>query len=156
MRRALPALPVEGGCVCGAVRYRLSGRPRTLYACYCHDCQRFSGGAHSMSMPVAAADVTLLAGETARYDKTADSGRIVAVHFCARCATRLWHAPSRSPDVLNLKPGTLDDTSWIVPVAHVWTASRQAGAAIPAGALSYEGQQPDHAAMEAAFEAAFS
>lgn len=156
MRRALPAFPVEGGCVCGAVRYRLSGRPRTLYACYCHDCQRFSGGAHSMSMPVAAADVTLLAGETARYDKTADSGRIVAVHFCARCATRLWHAPSRSPDVLNLKPGTLDDTSWIVPVAHVWTASRQAGAAIPAGALSYEGQQPDHAAMEAAFEAAFS
>lgn len=156
MRRALPAFPVEGGCVCGAVRYRLSGRPRTLYACYCHDCQRFSGGAHSMSMPVAAADVTLLAGETARYDKTADSGRIVAVHFCARCATRLWHAPSRSPDVLNLKPGTLDDTSWIVPVAHVWTASRQAGAAIPAGALSYEGQPPDHAAMEAAFEAAFS
>ena len=156
MRRALPAFPVEGGCVCGAVRYRLSGRPRTLYACYCHDCQRFSGGAHSMSMPVAAADVTLLAGETARYDKTADSGRIVAVHFCARCATRLWHAPSRSPDVLNLKPGTLDDTSWIVPVAHVWTASRQAGAAIPAGALSYEGQPPDHAAMEAAFAAAFS
>ena len=52
MRRALPAFPVEGGCVCGAVRYRLSGRPRTLYACYCHDCQRFSGGAHSMSMPV--------------------------------------------------------------------------------------------------------
>ena len=155
MRRALPALPVEGGCVCGAVRYRLSGRPRTLYACYCHDCQRFAGGAHSMSMPVAAADVTLLAGETARYDKTADSGRIVAVHFCARCATRLWHAPSRSPDVLNLKPGTLDDTSWIVPVAHVWTASRQAGVAIPAGALSYEGQPPDHAAMEAAFAAAF-
>ena len=50
----LPAFPVEGGCQCGAVRYRLKAAPLGVYACHCKDCQRFSGTTHTLSMVVKA------------------------------------------------------------------------------------------------------
>ena len=65
-RMALPEFPVEGGCQCGAVRYRLKASPLTVYNCHCKDCQRFSGGACSISMIVRNEDFEALPGQTVR------------------------------------------------------------------------------------------
>lgn len=155
MHLQLPAFPLTGGCICGAVRYRVGALPLSLYACHCTDCQHLSGGTSSMSMPMRAADLTI-AGDLAAYAKPAASGRTVTIRFCPVCSTRIMHVPAHSPDLVNLKPGTLDDTSWLVPIAHVWTASRPAGVALPDGVLSYPGQPPDRAALYAAFAAAIA
>ena len=70
---ALPKFPVEGGCQCGAVRYRLKASPLTVYNCHCKDCQRFSGAACSISMIVRNENFEVLSGQTVRYDRKAAS-----------------------------------------------------------------------------------
>ncbi len=122
---SLPAFPVGGGCVCGAVRYRVHAPPLSVYACHCKDCQRFSGGPFSVAMAIHLADFSLDRGEPARLAKPADSGRVVGVRFCRDCGTRLWHEPAHSPHLVNIAAGTLDDCSWARPAAEVW-ASRKA------------------------------
>src|SRR5262249_37087855 len=120
----LPTFPVEGGCQCRAVRYRISAPPLSVYNCYCRDCQRASGGTHTMSSPTRADPAPLLHGEPPPFDKPADSGRIVRMLGCARCGTKVWNEPLSAPALLVLKPGTLDDMSWAVPVGGIWTAKR--------------------------------
>ena len=64
----LPQFPVEGGCQCGAVRYRLLGAPLTAYLCHCKDCQRLGGSAFSLSMPVAREHIELVSGTPFAYE----------------------------------------------------------------------------------------
>ena len=140
MKVCCPAFPIEGGCVCGAIRYRLNAAPLSLSACHCKRCQSYSGGAYSMSMPALRKDFEILQGVATEYNEPADSGRTLAVFFCAKCGTRVWHAPAHSPDQINIKPGTLDDTSWIAPVAHLWTSRMQPGTRLEDDAVCIEGQ----------------
>jgi hypothetical protein len=152
----LPEFPVEGGCQCGAVRYRMTGAPLTVYNCHCKDCQRFSGGTHAMSMIVARDHIETLAGELATYDKTADSGRVARMHACAACGTKMWNEPLASPALLVLKPGTLDDMGWAAPVGNIWTASRAPWVPIDGGLVNFEGQPPDRQPLYDAFARAIA
>ncbi|MEQ8599474.1 MAG: GFA family protein [Devosia sp.] len=122
---ALPEFPVEGGCSCGAVRYRLKASPLTVYNCHCKDCQRYSGAAWSMSMIVKDQDFHVLAGETERYDRTADSGNVIAMHFCAKCHNWLWNVPPAG-GIKVVRAGSLDDLDWAAPVGNIWTDSKAA------------------------------
>lgn len=122
-RIALPSFPVEGGCQCGAVRYRITASPLAVYNCHCRDCQRHSGATHSMSMPIVREHFEHLGGQVTAFDKAADSGRTVRILGCAICGTKVWNEPLASPGMLVVKPGTLDDPSWAVPVGNIWTAS---------------------------------
>ncbi len=140
MKLIVPEFPQQGGCVCGAVRYCLTAAPLSLYACHCKRCQSYSGGAYSMSMPVLRQHFDLLQGTPKEFRDQADSGRTVSVFFCEHCGTRIWHAPAHSPDQINIKPGTLDNTTWIAPVAHLWTCRMQPGTRVQEGALCIEGQ----------------
>ena len=120
----MPA-PYHGGCLCGAIRYRLSDEPLTLYACHCTDCQRSSGSAFGLSMIVSRTALDLFQGELQRYAVTMRDGRQKHGTFCGTCATRLWGEPVKFPQVVNIEPGTLDDTSWLRPGCHVWTQHAQ-------------------------------
>src|SRR4051812_26228177 len=124
MKIALPAFPVEGGCLCGRVRYTLTAAPLAVYNCHCTDCRRSSGASFTMSMPVKRTDITLLRGELQSYDKPAQSGRVVRMLGCSHCGIRVWNEPLSFPDLRMLKPGTLDDMTWAVPIGNIWTASR--------------------------------
>jgi hypothetical protein len=117
----LPRFPVEGGCQCGAVRYRIKGPPLGIYACHCKDCQRFSGTSHTLSMVMNAGDAELIGGSLVGFDKAADSGRTVRMLGCISCGTKIWNEPLASPGLLIVKPGTLDDASWARPVGNIWT-----------------------------------
>jgi hypothetical protein len=117
----LPTLPVEGGCQCRAVRYRIKAAPLAIYVCHCKDCQRSSGAAFSMTMIMNTTDIELISGTLAAFDKAADSGRTVRMHGCAECGTKIWNEPLASPQWINVKPGTLDDSTWARPVGNIWT-----------------------------------
>lgn len=141
---------LEGGCQCGAVRYEVCAAPLALYACHCTDCQRQSSSAFGLSMPVPRAAL-VVTGTTATYTRVNAAGRTVDRHFCPACGTRLYHAPSRNPAIVNLKPGTLDDARWLRPVAHVWTRSAQDGSMLPPDALHYAGQPENFEAIHDAW-----
>jgi hypothetical protein len=135
--------PYAGGCLCGAIRYRLTAEPLTLYACHCTDCQRQSGASFNLSMLVQRPALELLRGEPARYGVDLAGGRRWEGLFCHACSVRLWSEPPKVPQVSTLRPGTLDDTSWLRPVGHIWTRSAQPWVRIPEDTLNYEAQPPD-------------
>lgn len=135
------ALPLTGGCLCGAVRYELRARPYMIYVCHCSDCRRQSGSAFGMSMPSPRAAFAVTVGEPASFKRVMPSGREGAVRFCATCATRVF--ADSSPDVVTIRPGTLDDTSWIKPSAQNWTSSALEWACLD-DVLSFEGNPPTY------------
>ena len=139
----LPDFPLEGGCQCGAVRYRLTGAPLAVYNCHCKDCQRFSGAGWAMSMPIARERVELLAGDLDAYDSISDSGRTVRMFSCARCHTRVWNEPLSAPGLLVMRAGTLDDMDWAVSVGNIWTDSAPSWVAIDPALVNFPGQPPD-------------
>jgi hypothetical protein len=147
----LPSFPVRGGCVCGAIRYGVHSAPLAVYACHCKDCQRFSGGPFSVAMAVRVTDVSLDQGLPTRLGKPADSGRVVGVQFCCDCGTRLWHEPAHSPHLVNIAAGTLDDSSWAKPAAHVWVSRKASWVEISAPCFFASEEQPD--ARESLYDA---
>ncbi len=139
------AFPQQGGCLCGEIRYRLSDAGLTLYACHCTDCQTQSGASFALSMLVAKEALRLVRGQTDEYSIELADGRRKGSKFCRRCATTLW-GRSRAPELAILEPGTLDDTSWLWPVGHIWTRSAQPWVQIPDDAVRCP-KQPDDREM---------
>lgn len=136
-----PAFPQPGGCLCGALRYRLLEDPVTLYACHCTDCQRATGAGFGLSMIVRKGSLETVGGEPREHVAVLDGGRRKVSYHCPDCGTRVWSGSS-SPGLLVLRPGTLDDTSWLVPVGHIWTRSAQPWVRIPEDTIAVE-RQPD-------------
>src|SRR5262245_58313341 len=122
---------MEGGCQCASLRYQVEGEALTLAACHCTECQRQSGSAFGMSLLIRSKDLRLLTGETRAFSVLCDSGRTKSCVFCPGCGTRIYHQVV--DDVLSIKAGTLDDTSWLNPAAHYWTKRKQPWIVIPRG-----------------------
>jgi len=142
----MPA-PYDGGCICGAIRYRVTDEPLTLYACHCTDCQRHFGSSFGLSMIVSRTALQLLQGHPKKYAVALPGGLQRHGKFCGECATRLWGEPVKFPQVVVVRPGTLDDTTWLDPVAHIWTRSAQQWVVFPNDALTFETQPEDPLAL---------
>ena len=115
----------EGHCQCGAVAYRVTGVPVTLFACHCTECQRQSSSAFGMALWVKEPLVELSSGQTKEWIRTMPSGRKMSCQFCPDCGTRLFHTKVGQTQLLSIKPGTLRDTSGLKPVGHIWVDSKQ-------------------------------
>jgi hypothetical protein len=135
-------IPFTGSCQCGQVRYEVSAKPLTVYLCHCKECQKQSSSAFGMSLTVPRNALTILEGEVKTWTREANSGREVACLFCGNCGTRLFHDRAYSKETINIKAGTLDDTSWLEPVGNLWTKSAQPWIDISDKLLNHEGQ-PD-------------
>jgi len=142
-----PKIPYGGGCLCGAVRYRVAREPRTIYLCHCTDCQRSTGAAFGISLVVDRGAVTVEKGEPAPYGAQLADGRTKQGVMCASCGTKLWGRSTRTADFVILRPGPLDDRSWVKPVAHLWTRSAHPWFGFPQGATKFE-TQPNEAWKE--------
>jgi hypothetical protein len=103
----------RGGCLCGAVRYEVSGEPQFVVHCYCEDCRRESGSDHLTHMAVPDAAVKFN-GAPKEFSKPGTSGDIVRL-FCGECGSTLLGRPSSMPGVSNVRTGTLDDVSGLTP-----------------------------------------
>ena len=80
-------------------------------------------------------------GEPKMFARQTGPAKIMQCWFCSDCGTRLYHMPGGAnyPN-RNLKPGTLDDTSWLAPAIHFWTRSAQQWVTIPDDAVRHETQ----------------
>lgn len=121
----------EGGCQCGAIRYRVDGDPEMVSICHCTECQRQSGSAFGMTLVVRRDQFSLLHGAPKCFVRATDSGRTMQCHFCPDCGNRIYHVTERAPGEVRLKPGTLDDTRWLQPQAQGWTSRQQPWLELP-------------------------
>ena len=120
-----PVLPLTGGCICAAIRYEISASPLLLYACHCTNCQRQSGSAFAMNMPVASNAFHIVHGEPRGWRRISPSGAETVSWFCADCAGRIHGTRPSRPESVTVRAGSLDDTSWLVPAAHMFVRSAQ-------------------------------
>lgn len=134
-----PDLPLTGGCSCGAVRYRVDAFPLLLYACHCTQCQRQSGSAFGMSLPVATGAFHVVKGKPKAWQRPTESGEaIVTSWFCENCGGRMYGERNTRPDSINVRAGTLDDTTWLVPAAHFFMENAQPWETIQDALTSFE------------------
>ena len=111
---------MEGGCLCGAVRYRISGAPRFVSQCCCKDCQKATGTGHTTIVGVRREQLTITRGTPKTYRSTGDSGGEVARHFCGTCGGRLYTSGSLPGDVVMVQSGSLDDPNRITPESVIY------------------------------------
>jgi len=135
-------LPQEGGCQCGALRYRITQPPLMIYNCHCTNCQKIGGGAFSTPATIPEAGFAFIAGEPRTIEWTSDAGN-----------KRFAHGQTPSIGLLSVRSGTLDDTSWIEPVGDIWTRSAQSWVALSEGRLTIERQPTDYAPFIERFRA---
>lgn len=129
----------EGGCLCGAVRYRARGRPTQVNHCHCRMCQRASGAPLVTWATFPADRVEWIKGAPARRR----SSDIAERGFCAACGSALlWQEDARR-DMIDLTAGTLDRPEAVRPQDHIWTESAVPWLAIADGLPRYSGTRKD-------------
>ena len=93
-----------------------------------------------MSLIIATASFELLSGELKHFTRRCDSGGSLTCCFCPTCGTRIHHRRGSDDVSLSLKPGTLDDTSWLSPEQHIWTRSKQPWTPIPKASRRFDAE----------------
>lgn len=117
---------MTGHCLCGAITYTIDADPIVQAVCHCTDCQRQSGTTFSVVVGVPRAALRIEGDTLSSFATTGeDSGTATERRFCSACGSPIVSLPEASPEVAYVKVGSLDDPSWIEPVAEVWTRSAQ-------------------------------
>jgi hypothetical protein len=129
-------MKIEGGCLCGQVRYKTDADPIFQGVCHCKNCQKQAGSAFSVVVGLPKEPLELT-GELASYADTGDSGDTVYRRFCPQCGSGIYSEADKRAGMVILKAGTLDDTSWLEPTIHVWTESAMPFTVIPEGAMAF-------------------
>jgi hypothetical protein len=118
--------PITGGCLCGSVRYSADADPVVQAVCHCTDCQRQTGSPFTVVVGVPR-DAFAFEGDTLTSFNTIgeDHGGETQRNFCSACGAPVFSIAAVLPDLVLIKAGSLDDSSWVEPAAEVWTSSAQ-------------------------------
>lgn len=110
----------EGGCLCGAIRYRATGEPLGRTLCHCATCRR-AAAAPSVAWTIfAARGFAIVSGEPGLFRSSAHVTRA----FCTRCGTPLLYCSERRPDVVDVTTASLDTPNAFAPEREIWTAEK--------------------------------
>ncbi|MCB1630015.1 MAG: GFA family protein [Xanthomonadales bacterium] len=140
------APPLEGGCDCGAVRFRLTAAPLFVHCCHCRWCQRETGAAFALNAMIETECIESL-GVTAELVLTPSaSGKGQQIARCPTCRIAVWsHYAGAGPLLSFVRVGSLDEPDRVPPDIHIFTESRQPwlqlGEAIPVVPIYYDREQ---------------
>jgi hypothetical protein len=121
---------MDGGCACGAVRYRLTSEPMIVHCCHCLNCQRQTGSAFVINALIESDRVELLAGEPVSVDAPRDDGSPQRIFRCPVCQVAIYSEYGR-PEVKFVRTGTLDEPSSLAPDVHIFTRSKLPWVVLP-------------------------
>lgn len=131
---APPLFPLEGGCDCHRVRYRLQTPPLFVHCCHCRWCQRESGAAFALNAMIESDRVTSLAQAPALVDTPSASGLGQQIARCPTCHVAVWsHYAGAGPLVSFVRVGTLDEPDRLPPDIHIFTATKLPWVLLPPG-----------------------
>ena len=129
---------LEGGCACGAVRYRLTSPPMIVHCCHCRDCQRQTGGAFAVNALIETDRIEMLSGEPVAITMPTDSGRPHDVYRRPACETALWSDYGRRRVMRFVRVMTLDDPDALAPDVHIFTRSKLPWVGLPPEVPAFE------------------
>jgi len=133
----MPA-PLEGGCACGRLRYRLKTEPMFVHCCHCRDCQRQTGSAFVLNALIETDRVELLSGAPEPVGVPTDSGRPHRIFRCPECRTAVWSEYGGLAKLRFVRVGTLDDPAALPPDVHIYTRSKLPWVALPPDAAKFD------------------
>lgn len=129
----------EGGCACGAVRYRLESAPMYVHCCHCTSCQTETGTAFALNLLIESDRVTLLEGAPVAIMTPSESGKGQQVWRCPDCQIAVWSNYGGAGDKIRfVRGGTLDDAKAVTPDIHIYTRSKLPWVRLPEGATAVE------------------
>lgn len=128
----------EGGCHCGAVRFRLMSRPMFTHCCHCRDCQKQTGGAFALNTLIETDRIEMLKGEPVACSMPTESGRPHDVYRCDACGVALWSDYGRRKYLAFVRVSTLDQAHEIPPDVHIFTRSKIPWVRLPDGVRAFE------------------
>ena len=131
---AAAKFPLEGGCDCRGVRYRMETAPLIVHCCHCRWCQRETGSSFALNAMIESDRLTVLAGEPEIVDTPSASGKGQQIARCPRCRIALWsHYAGARQLAAFVRVGTLDDPDALPPDVHIFTMSKQPWVVLPPG-----------------------
>lgn len=112
----------QGSCLCGGIRFTLSGALPPIQVCHCGQCRRAQGGPFATNVPIRESQLHWLSGEdlVQVYDSSDDKQRC----FCRRCGSPLFSRRASLPGVLRLRAGLLEGDFGSRVGLHMHCASR--------------------------------
>jgi hypothetical protein len=132
---------IQGGCLCGAVRFRSTARPLATRYCWCRDCQHIAAGNATVNVVFPRAEV-VIEGEVAVYESVADSSTRMKRSFCPKCGTPLFSQAEPRPHLIIIRAGALDDPDLAEPAGVIWAASAPGWACFDPDLPRIDGQPP--------------
>jgi len=125
---------MDGGCTCGAVRYRLTAKPLFVHCCHCRWCQRETGSAFALNAMIEAERVVLLSGAPEIVPTPSNSGKGQKISRCPACRVAVWSNYAGAGDSVRfVRVGTLDAPDALPPDIHIFTLSKQPWVRLPEG-----------------------
>jgi hypothetical protein len=126
--------PLDGGCDCKRVRYRMKTKPLFVHCCHCRWCQRETGASFALNAMIEMDRIELLAAPPELVDTPSASGKGQQIARCPTCRVAVWsHYSGAGPMVAFVRVGTLDEPEHLPPDIHIFTASKQPWVVIPEG-----------------------
>jgi len=132
---------LRGSCLCGAVSYEANGESAFQGFCQCLDCRKATGSGHLAAIGMREEAVKVI-GETKSFSKPADSGGIVARHFCPTCGSLLFDKSTGMPGLIVLNAAVLDDPEVFKPESIVFTKSALSWDHLDPQLPGFEGMPP--------------
>jgi hypothetical protein len=124
--------PLDGGCTCRAVRYRMTSGPLFVHCCHCRWCQRETGASFALNAMIEADRVVLLQGDPEIVDTPSNSGKGQKIARCPSCRVALWSNYVGAGDIVRfVRVGTLDEPDRLPPDIHIFTSSKQPWVVLP-------------------------
>ena len=113
----------DGGCLCGEVRYGVTGKAESSLICHCVSCRRSTGAQSVAWLTFPSAGFSWLSGDPVEHRSSAEVRRT----FCGRCGTSLTYRHDGDPDFIDVATATLDHPDEFPPTRHVWLETGSAG-----------------------------
>ena len=135
------AQTLTGGCLCGAVRYKVTGDQIFSGRCYCNDCRKTSGAGHNAVFAVPEQAVTIT-GKLTDYTKPGGSGQPMTRRFCPVCGSRIAGVGVVMPGMVLITASTLDDPEKFVSQMSVFTSRAPSWDRPPAGTPAFPEMPP--------------
>ena len=134
-------MEITGGCLCKAVRYRVTAPPIVTRVCWCRLCQYVGAGSGTVNTCFPTQAMTI-DGELRDYRSMADSGNVMHRRFCPVCGTHLFSEAESRPHLIFVRSGTLDDPEIAKPAATIWISQAPSWACINEALQTWDEQAP--------------
>ena len=112
----------KGSCLCGRIRYEISGEPGDFGYCHCTSCRKASGTAHAANSPVDRANFRLLGDADTLREYESSPGKIRT--FCSTCGSPIYAYLTATPEIIRIRLGSLDTPFDRQPKAHTFVGDK--------------------------------